>query len=74
MVEETYMANITIDDVEYSIDNPSEEVKAQLANLQFVTELLLQKNNELQVAQTAQLGYSLALKREIDKIATDADN
>lgn len=68
------MTTITIDDHEYDLENASPEVRAQLENLQFVSELIVQKNNELQVAQTAQLGYSLALKREINKIANNGEN
>lgn len=61
------MTKITIDEKEYDISNPSEEVQAQLNNLQFVNDLILEKNNELHVAQTARIGYSRALKRELDK-------
>lgn len=68
------MSSIKIDGVEYAIDNANESVKTQLSNVQFVNELILQKNNELQVAQTAQLGYSLALKRELDKIDAYAED
>jgi len=35
--------------------------------------MLLQKNNELQVAETAKIGYSRALKRELDKIEKSVD-
>ena len=62
------MKKIKIDEKEYDVSNPSAEVQAQLDNLQFVNDLILQKNNELQVAQTASIGYSRALKRELDKI------
>ena len=62
------MDKLTIDGKEYDLTNASDEAKVQLNNLQFVNELILQKNNELQVAQTAQIGYSRALKRELEKI------
>ena len=62
------MTNITIDGQEYDISNASDEAKAQLNNLKFVNEQILQRNNELQIAQTAKIGYSRALKRELDKI------
>jgi hypothetical protein len=65
------MKSITIDGSEYNLDNTGESVKKQLANVQFVNELIMQKNNELQVAHTAQIGYSLALKRELNKISQD---
>ena len=66
------MDKITIDDQEFDLTNMSEEAKTQLNNLQFVNEQILQRSNELQIAQTAKLGYSRALKREVEKIGSDA--
>ena len=63
------MEKITIDGQEFDLTNASEAAKAQLRNLQFVNEQILQRNNELQIAQTAKIGYSRALKRELDKIS-----
>ena len=60
--------------MEYDLANASDEAKAQIANLQFVNEQLLQRNNELQIAETAKIGYSRALKRELEKIKSDANN
>ena len=37
---------IKIDDVEYKLDNLSDNAKAQLASIQFVDEQLQQLNNE----------------------------
>ena len=68
------MEKITIDNMEYDLANASDEAKAQIANLQFVNEQLLQRNNELQIAETAKIGYSRALKRELEKIKSDANN
>ena len=65
---ENYMSKVELDGVKYDISNPSEPVQEQLTNINFVDELILQKNNELQVAQTAKIGYSRALKRELDKL------
>jgi hypothetical protein len=62
------MQNITIDEDVYDISNASLEAQKQLKNLQFVNEQILQRNNELQIAQTAKIGYFRALKREMDKI------
>ena len=62
------MDKITIDGQEFDLTNMSEEAKAQLNNLQFVNEQILQRNNELQIALTAKLAYSNALKRELEKI------
>ena len=68
------MDKITIDNIEYDLANASDEAKAQIANLQFVNEQILQRNNELQIAETAKIGYSRALKRELEKIKSDAND
>lgn len=62
------MQEIIIDDKVYRLENMSDEAKIQLANLQFVNEQILQKNNELQIASTARIGYTRALERELKKI------
>ena len=62
------MQNITIDGEEFDLSTASLEAQAQLENLKFVDEQILQRNNELQIAQTARMGYSRALKRELEKI------
>ena len=66
------MEKITIDGREYDLKNVSEDAKAKISNLQFVNEQILQRNNEIQIAQTAKIGYTRALKRELEKIDTDA--
>ena len=62
------MDKITIDGKEYDLTNASDAAKAQLDSLKFVNEQILQRNNELQVAETAKMSYARALKREIEKI------
>ena len=57
------MSKITIDGEEFDLSNASLDAQTQLKNLQFVDEQILQRNNELQIAQTAKIGYSRALKR-----------
>ena len=64
------MTTITIDEKEYDISDPPPAVKAQLDNIAFVNNLILEKSNELQIAQTAQIGYSRALDRELEKNKT----
>ena len=59
---------IIINGEEFEITDPSDDAKAQLANIRFVDEQILQKNNEIQIAETAKIVYSRALKREIEKI------
>jgi len=71
---ERHVEKITIDNMEYDLSNASDEAKAQIANLQFVNEQILQRNNELQIAETAKIGYSRALKRELEKIKPDAND
>lgn len=63
------MEKINIDGKDYDLSDISDAARAQLQNVQFVNEQILQKNNELQVAQTAKIGYSRALNRELQKIA-----
>lgn len=59
---------ITVDGVEYKIDDMSDAARTQVMNLRFVTERIQQLNNELAVADTARMGYSAALKREVAKL------
>ena len=56
---------ITIDDVEYDLNNISEEAKAQIDNLRFVEERINQLQNEWAVSDTARIGYSKALEKEL---------
>ena len=62
---------ITIDEVEYNLRDLSDNVKAQLANIQFVDAQIQQLNNEWAVADTARIGYTNALKAELAKIGDD---
>jgi len=71
---ERHEEKITIDNIEYDLTNASDEAQIQIANLQFVNEQILQRNNELQIAETAKIGYSRALKRELEKIKPDAND
>ena len=59
---------ITIDGVDYAIDSLSDNAKAQVVNIQFVDNQMQQLRNELAVADTARIGYSAALKKEISAI------
>ena len=62
------MEKIEIDGKIYELSNLSDEAKTQVASLYFVNEQILQKNNELQIAETAKIGYSRALRRELEKM------
>lgn len=62
---------ITENGDEIDTSNLSTQGKAQLANLHFVNAQITQKNNELQIADSARIVYSHVLKAELDKINTE---
>ncbi len=64
---ENESAKVTIEDVEYNLDELSDKAKVQLANIQFVDAQLQQLNNEWAVSDTARIGYTNALKAELEK-------
>lgn len=68
MTEDSINKTIEIDGVNYSLENLTENAKAQLANIHFVDMQLQQLNNEWAVADTARIGYENALKTEINKM------
>ena len=59
---------INIDGKEYSISELSDNARAQVANLQFVDAQIQQLNNEWAVSDTARIGYTNALKSELEKM------
>ena len=59
---------VTEDGDEIDISNLTQHGKAQLANLKFVNEQLTQKNNELQIADSARVVYLSVLKSELNKV------
>lgn len=59
---------INIDGKEYSLSELSDNARAQVANLQFVDAQIQQLNNEWAVADTARIGYTNALKSELDQL------
>lgn len=61
------MEKIVIDGVEYDLSSPTENIELQLRNIDFVDQQILQRNNELQISETARMGYQAALKRELKK-------
>ena len=58
---------ISIDGTEYVLDDLSDNAKAQLLNIQFVDTQIQQPNNEWAVSDTARIGYTRALKAELQK-------
>lgn len=55
------MTTITINSREYELENLSEEIKAQLASIQFVEGELQRLNAQAAVMQTARSAYGKAL-------------
>ena len=64
---EAESAKLTLDGVEYSLTDISDEARAQLQNIAFCDERIQQLSNEWAVADTARMGYTVALKREVKK-------
>ena len=60
---------ITVDGVEYNINEMSDAAKAQLSNIQFVDHQVRQLQNEWAMSDTARRGYQAALKGELLKNA-----
>ena len=58
---------VTIEGVKYDVDKMSTEARAQVASLNFVYSRIQQLNNEWEISDTARIGYSNALKRELEK-------
>ena len=67
MAKKKKVEKINIDGTEYPLDNLSENATAQLASIQFVDNQIQQLQNELAVADTARIGYTNALKKELKK-------
>lgn len=59
------MTKITIDGTPYEIETLSENAQRIVASLQFVEEEMLRRRNLLAIADTARMGYTSALKREL---------
>ncbi len=72
MANEDNKETVSIDEKEYILSELSEKARAQIENVQFVNEQIAQLNNELSVADTARIGYTQALKRELEKIESDS--
>ena len=60
-------ANISINGLDYAVDELSDEAKSQIVNIQFSDVQILQLQNELAISNTARTGYLRALRAEISK-------
>ena len=67
MVEEVSQKEtvVTLDGRDFKLENLSAVAKSELENIQFVNEMILQKNNELQIADSARIVYTSVLKTEL---------
>ena len=60
------MSSIKIDDVDYNLEDLSDDAKNQLASLQFVQGEVKRLEAQLAVCKTASLAYSQALKNALN--------
>ncbi|PWK61322.1 DUF6447 family protein [Roseicyclus mahoneyensis] len=58
---------ITIDGIDYNLDNLTEKARLQIQNIRFCDQQIRQLQNEWAIADTARLGYANALRREVEK-------
>ena len=58
----------TIDGKKFDKAKLSNVAQSQLGSLNFVNEQIMQKNNELQIADSARIVYAAVLKSELVKI------
>ena len=68
MTEVADKPTLNFEDKNYVIEDMSDQAKAQIANIQFIDQQLQQLNNEWAVSDTARLGYSHALQKELEKL------
>tara|TARA_B100000214_G_scaffold375524_1_gene362351 strand:- start:4731 stop:4916 length:186 start_codon:yes stop_codon:yes gene_type:complete len=61
------MANVTIDGVDYNLDDLSEDAKKQLVSLQFAQSEIQRLENKLAITRTAAVSYSNSLKSQLEK-------
>lgn len=57
--------SITVDGKKYNLNDLSDAARAKLQSIVFCNEQIQQLSNEWAVADTARLGYTSALKREV---------
>ena len=65
MSEETN--TITIDDKEYSLDDLSDECKAEIQSLQFCESEIARLNAKIAIAGTARIGYQKAVAKLLEE-------
>jgi len=63
------MATLKFDNKEYDLETLSEEVKAQLASIQFVEQELVRLQVKVAVLQTAKNAYFQALQKSLPVVS-----
>ena len=61
------LPKVTIDGTDYLLSDLSDEAKAQITNLKFVENEIMQLKAKLAIASTAKLAFQAALKNAIPK-------
>jgi hypothetical protein len=61
-------AEITLNGISFDYESLNEAAKIQVSNLNYVDQQIAQKNNELQVADSARIVYSSVLSAELRKL------
>jgi hypothetical protein len=56
---------VTINGINYKFEDLSDAARAHLQNIRFCDQQILQLQSEWAVADTARIGYTAALKREL---------
>ena len=59
------MATVTIDNVDYDLEQLTDNARAQLGSIQAVDQKLAQLQAEAAILQTARTAYASALKAEL---------
>ena len=73
MTKKSAEKTVEIDGEIFSIENASDDVKAQLSNLKFVDLRLQQLDNEMAISDTARIGYLNAFKKQLPKVDRSED-
>lgn len=66
MPKSVQSATFTIDDLDYSIEDLSDEAKLQIKNIEFSDAQILQLTNEWAISKTARSGYLRLLNAELN--------
>ena len=66
------MSTITIDDIEYTQDDLSDEAKVELGSMQACDQRIEVLQTDLAIAQTARNAYAAALNGLLPKVAEKA--